>query len=93
MNLMYGSKKIELTPETLADAAAGLMALSEILKEMLKETLAEDPELSEEEVREVRRLNEEVGDALMVGIAACEVMTDAMRKREETGADDATAAQ
>ena len=93
MNLMYGSKKIELTPETLADAAAVLLALSETLTETLEETLAESPELPEEEVREMRQLNEEAGHALMVGVAACKVLTDAMRKREEAGADDATAAQ
>lgn len=92
MDLMYGSKKIELTPETLADAAV-LLALSETLTETLEETLAESPELPEEEVQEMRWLNEESGHALMVGIAACKVLTDAMRKREEAGADDATAAQ
>lgn len=93
MNLMYGSKKIELTPEALADAAAVLLALSETLTETVEETLAERPELPEEEVREMRQLNEGAGHALMVGIAACKVLTDAMHKREEVGADDATAAQ
>jgi hypothetical protein len=93
MDMMHGSKKIELTPETLADAAAVLQALSETLTETLEETLAESPELPEEEVREMWQLNEEAGHALMVGIAACKVLTDAMRKREEAGADDATAAQ
>ena len=93
MNLMYGSKKIELTPETLTDAASVLLIMSADLTETVEEVLAESPELPEEEVREMWQLNEEAGHALMVGIAACKVLTDAMRKREEAGADDATAAQ
>lgn len=101
MDMMYGSKKIELTPEMLADAAAEmladaaavLLALSETLTETLEETMAESPKLPEEEVREMRQLNEEAGHALMVGIAACKMLTDAMRRKGDAGPDGKTAAQ
>lgn len=93
MIVMHEAKKIELTPEKLADAAAVLLALAETMTETVEETLEDADGMPEEEERELLQLNEEAVNALMVGIAACKVLMDAMRKREEAGADDATAAQ